>query len=84
MSKKVLCGTVISSKSNKTIMVSILSVARDRLYKKVVRRCKKYSVHNPYVDEFCNPYKEGDLVKIQEYRPISSTKKWIVFKEEMC
>ncbi|WP_339045585.1 30S ribosomal protein S17 [Candidatus Mesenet endosymbiont of Agriotes lineatus] len=83
MSKRILYGTIISNKSSKTVMVSVLRVTRDKLYKKVIRRCKKYNVHNPYTGEFCNLYKEGDSVKIQECRPISSTKKWIVFKEGM-
>lgn len=83
MPKRVLCGTVVSNKSNKTIIVSVLSVIRDRLYKKVIRRYRKYNVHNPYIGESCNIYKEGDFVKIQECRPISSTKKWVVFKEEV-
>lgn len=83
MSKRVLCGTVVSNKSNKTIIVSVLSVIRDSLYKKVIKRYKKYSVHDPSIGESCNIYKKGDFVKIQECRPVSSTKRWIVFKEKV-
>ncbi|MBD0391283.1 30S ribosomal protein S17 [Wolbachia endosymbiont of Pentalonia nigronervosa] len=73
MPKKVFCGTVINAKCEKTIKVSVLQVYKDKLYKKVIKKYKKYTVH----DE-SNSCKEGDKVFIQEHMPISATKKWIV------
>ncbi len=76
MSGKILSGTVVNSKCNKTIGVLVLRIVKDKLYKKIVKKYKRYIVH----DEF-NKCKEGDLVKIQEHRPISATKRWIVVNE---
>ncbi|MDN5248012.1 MAG: 30S ribosomal protein S17 [Wolbachia endosymbiont of Tyrophagus putrescentiae] len=73
MPKKIFCGTVVSAKCKKTIKVSVLRVYKHELYKKVMKRYKKYTVH----DE-SNSCKEGDRVFIQEHRPISATKRWIV------
>ncbi|MDD9331748.1 MAG: 30S ribosomal protein S17 [Wolbachia sp.] len=73
MPKKVFCGTVIENKCDKTIKVSVLRVYKDKLYKKVIKKYKKYTAH----DE-SNGCKKGDEVFIQEHKPISATKKWIV------
>ncbi|WP_333023709.1 30S ribosomal protein S17 [Wolbachia endosymbiont of Pentidionis agamae] len=76
MSKKVFCGTVIKV-YNKTIKVSVLRTFKDKLYKKVIRRYSKYTAHAD-----SDIYKNGDKVLIQEHRPISSTKTWIVINNE--
>ncbi len=73
MPKRIFCGTVVKAKSDKTVKVSVLYIYQDSLYKKVIKRYKKYAAH----DED-NIYQEGDKVLIQEHRPISATKKWVV------
>jgi small subunit ribosomal protein S17 len=73
MPKRVLCGTVVKIKSDKTVKVSVLHIYQDNLYKKVIKRYKKYAAHDKN-----NVYQEGDKVLIQEHKPISATKKWVV------
>ncbi|BET35922.1 MULTISPECIES: 30S ribosomal protein S17 [Wolbachia] len=73
MPKKVFCGVVTNAESDKTVKVSVLQVYKDRLYKKVIKKYKKYTAH----DEG-NSCKKGDRVLIQEHKPISVTKKWVV------
>ena len=76
MPKKIFHGTVIKAKSDKTIKVSVLQVYKDKLYKKVIKKYKKCTVHDEN-----NSCKEGDKVFIQEHKPISATKKWIVVND---
>ena len=64
-------GVVTSDKMDKTIVVSIERQVRHPVYKKVVRRTKKFKAH----DE-TNKAKEGDLVQIVEAPPASKTKRW--------
>ncbi len=73
MSKRVFCGIVTKAGCNKTVKVSVLKVYKDKLYKKIIKKHKQYTAH----DE-SNSYKEGDKVLIQENKPISVTKRWIV------
>ncbi|WP_353276532.1 30S ribosomal protein S17 [Wolbachia endosymbiont (group B) of Villa cingulata] len=73
MPKKVFCGVVTNAESDKTVKVSVLQVYKDRLYKKVIKKCKKYTAHDEN-----NSCKKGDRVLIQEHKPISVTKKWVV------
>ena len=73
MPKRVLKGIVVSDKSDKTITVKVSRKVMHPVYKKYINRSKKYSVH----DE-SNKYKTGEFVSIQENKPISKTKKWIV------
>uniref|UniRef100_A0A3B0IXA9 Small ribosomal subunit protein uS17 n=1 Tax=Wolbachia endosymbiont of Aleurodicus floccissimus TaxID=2152762 RepID=A0A3B0IXA9_9RICK len=73
MPKKVFCGVVTNAESDKTVKVSVLQVYKDRLYKKVTKKYKKYTVHDEN-----NSCKKGDRVLIQEHKPISVTKKWVV------
>lgn len=75
MPKRIFFGTVVSSKCTKTVKVLVLQVYKHRLYKKVMKMHKKYTVH----DE-SNSHREGDKVMIQEHRPISATKRWIIVK----
>jgi small subunit ribosomal protein S17 len=73
MPKRVLEGVVVSDKQNKTVTVLVERRFTHPLLKKTVRRSKKYHAH----DEG-NACKVGDLVKIEEHKPISRTKRWIV------
>lgn len=70
-SKKVLFGTVVSNKMDKTIVVSVEKRMKHKLYGKFITRTKKYKAHD--VNNECQ---EGDYVKIIEHRPLSKHKKW--------
>ena len=76
MPKRILSGTVVSSNSNKTIIVSVTRKVKHKLYKKIINRSKKYHAH----DED-NKFKIGDKVSIIESKPISKLKSWIVLPE---
>ncbi len=71
MPKRVLQGVVVSDKNDKTVVVRVERRFTHPLFKKTVRRTKKYHAH----DE-ANTAKEGDLVRIEECRPISKNKSW--------
>ncbi|WP_181701956.1 30S ribosomal protein S17 [Chthonobacter albigriseus] len=73
MPKRVLQGVVVSDKTDKTVVVRVERRFTHPLLKKTVRRSKKYQAH----DE-TNQFKVGDVVFIEESRPISKTKSWIV------
>jgi small subunit ribosomal protein S17 len=73
MPKRILQGVVVSDKMDKTVTVQVERRFKHTLYKKFIRRSKKYAAH----DE-TNAVKVGDVVKIQECRPISKRKKWEV------
>jgi small subunit ribosomal protein S17 len=77
MPKRVLEGVVVSDKQNKTVTVLVERRFTHPLLKKTVRRSKKYHAHDE--DNAC---KVGDLVKIEEHKPISRTKRWIVLGGE--
>lgn len=76
MPKRVLQGVVVSDKQNKTVVVEVERRFTHPLFKKTVRRSKKYQAH----DEG-NASKIGDKVWIEESRPISKTKRWVVLKQ---
>ncbi|HCF72025.1 MAG TPA: 30S ribosomal protein S17 [Syntrophomonas sp.] len=69
--KKVRIGTVTSDKMDKTITVRIETVKQHPLYKKTIRTSKKQKAHDER-----NEAKIGDLVKIEETRPLSKDKRW--------
>ena len=71
--KRTLVGKVVSDKMDKTVTVLIERQMKHPLYGKYIVRSKKYHAH----DE-TNQYKEGDMVEIQESRPLSKTKAWTV------
>ena len=73
MPKRVLSGTVISSNSNKTIVVKVTRRVKHKLYKKIISRSKNYHAHDEE-----NSFKVGDSVSIIESRPISKLKSWKV------
>jgi small subunit ribosomal protein S17 len=70
---RTLVGRVVSDKMDKTVTVLIESRTKHPLYGKIILRSRKYHAH----DE-SNQVKEGDMVEIQEGRPISKTKAWSV------
>ncbi|MCB1384777.1 MAG: 30S ribosomal protein S17 [Nitratireductor sp.] len=73
MPKRVLQGTVVSDKNDKTVVVKVERRFTHPLFKKTVRRSKNYKAH----DE-TNACKVGDQVSIEECRPISRDKRWTV------
>ena len=73
MPRRVLTGRVTSDKMDKTITVLVERRVIHPLYKKFIRRSKKYAAH----DEL-NLCKEGDAVRIEECRPISKRKTWLL------
>ncbi len=76
MPKRVMQGTVVSDKGDKTVVVRVDRRFMHPLVKKVVRRSKKFAAH----DE-TNICKIGDKVSIRECRPISKRKRWEVVAE---
>lgn len=73
MPKRILQGAVIGDKADKTVVVNVERRVMHPLFKKVVRKSKRYQAH----DE-SNEYKIGDKVRIEECRPISKNKRWRV------
>ena len=73
MPKRVLTGTVVSDKADKTVVVRVERRVKHPLYGKIIKRSKKYHAH----DEG-NDFKEGETVRIEETRPISKLKTWTV------
>jgi small subunit ribosomal protein S17 len=71
--RRKLVGRVTGSKMNKTVVVEVIRSSRESVYKKYVRSRDRYKAH----DE-TNQYKVGDRVEIQEHRPISRDKRWLV------
>lgn len=74
--KKILTGTVVSAKMDKTIVVKVARKFRHPLYKKVVHLSSKFKVHCEDKD-----IKEGDTVKFQSCRPISKEKSFILIEK---
>lgn len=73
MSRRTLQGRVVSDKMQKTVTVLVSRKVTHPLYGKVITRSKKYHAHTENGD-----VKKGDLVLIEEWRPISKTKAWRV------
>ena len=73
MPKRLLQGIVVSDKADKTVVVDVERRFTHPILKKTVRRTKKYQAHDPE-----NRFKIGDRVVIQESKPISKNKKWVV------
>ena len=76
MPKRILTGTVVSSNSNKTIVVKVTRRVQHKLYKKIISQSKKYHAHDEN-----NHFKVGDIVKIIESKPISKLKSWTVVND---
>ncbi len=69
--RKVRTGSVVSNRMDKSIVVKVESLIKHPLYKKYIKKSKKYMAHDPEND--CNI---GDKVEIVETRPLSSRKRW--------
>ena len=76
MPKRILTGTVVSSKTDKTIVVKVTRRVQHKLYKKIISQSKKYHAHDEN-----NSFKVGDIVKIIESKPISKLKSWTVVSD---
>lgn len=76
MPKRVLQGVVVSDKADKTVVVRVERRVMHPIYKKTVRRFKKYAAHDEQ-----NRFKVGNMVQIVESRPMSRTKRWAVVYE---
>ena len=76
MPKRILTGTVVSSKTNKTIVVKVTRRVQHKLYKKIISQSKKYHAHDEN-----NSFKVGDIVKIIESKPISKLKTWMAIND---
>ena len=73
MPKRILVGTVVSDKTDKTVVVKVERKVKHALYGKIIRRSKKYHAHDEE-----NTFKAGETVRIEETRPISKLKTWKV------
>ncbi|MBH0112335.1 30S ribosomal protein S17 [Novosphingobium sp. YJ-S2-02] len=73
MPKRILIGTVVSDKTDKTVTVLVERRVKHPLYGKIIRRSKKYAAHDEE-----NAFHIGDRVRIEETKPISKTKTWKV------
>ncbi|PKM90552.1 MAG: 30S ribosomal protein S17 [Firmicutes bacterium HGW-Firmicutes-12] len=73
--RKTMTGTVVSNKMDKTVVVAIENYRRHPMYKKTIKRTKKYKAHDE--ENTCNT---GDKVKIMETRPLSKEKRWRIVK----
>ena len=73
MPKRILQGVVVSAKQDKTVVVSVERQVMHPVYKKFVKKSKKFAAHDEN-----NQCKEGDVVSIVESKPYSKTKTWTV------
>jgi|TARA_B110001454_G_C12616796_1_gene391143 small subunit ribosomal protein S17 len=71
VNKKIMTGVVVSNKMDKTVVIKVERRFSHPVFKKVVKTTKKYKVHDEK-----NECLEGDLVRIQETRPLSKEKRW--------
>jgi len=71
--RKIRMGRVVSNKMDKTVVVTVESYRSHRLYKKQVRRIKRFKAHDEQ-----NTCHIGDVVRIEETRPLSKDKRWRV------
>ncbi len=77
MPKRILQGVVVSDKQEKTVVVKVERRFTHPLFKKTVRRSKNFHAHDEN-----KRYKVGDMVSIEETRPLSRLKRWIVVEPE--
>lgn len=75
MPKRILQGVVVSDKMDKTVVVLVERRFTHPLFKKTVRRSKRYKAHDAE-----NAHKVGDVVRIQECAPVSRSKRWAVIE----
>ena len=77
MPRRVLQGTVVSDKGDKTVVVNVQRRVMHPLYKKFITRSKRFSAHDPE-----NRFKQGDMVSIIECAPISKNKRFAVVYDD--
>ena len=77
MPKRILEGVVVSDKMDKTIVVKVERRVQHPIYKKFIRKSKKYHAHDEK-----NEFSIGDIVWLEEHRPISRLKRWTVVRGE--
>ncbi|MCQ2734473.1 MAG: 30S ribosomal protein S17 [Alphaproteobacteria bacterium] len=77
MPKRILQGVVVSDKQDKTVVVSVERQVMHPVYKKIVKKSKKFAAHDEN-----NQCKIGDRVSIEECRPISKHKSWTVISSD--
>jgi small subunit ribosomal protein S17 len=77
MPKRILQGVVVSDKNTKTVVVQVERRYTHPLFKKTVRRSKKFHAHDEN-----DTFKVGDVVRIQESKPISKNKRWVVLTDK--
>ena len=70
-SRRTIVGKVVSNKMDKTIVVAVVRNVKHKLYKKILKRTRKYKAHDE--NNECNI---GDTVKLMETRPLSKEKCW--------
>ena len=73
MPKRVLTGTIVSDKGDKTVVVSVERRVKHPLYGKIIKRSKKYHAHDA-----ANAFHTGEIVRIEECAPVSKLKTWSV------
>ena len=71
INRKIRVGTVVSDINDQTVVVEVERASRHRIYRKVIRRTKRYHVHDEQ-----NTATRGDFVSIEECRPVSKLKRW--------
>jgi len=77
MPKRIMQGLVVSDKQDKTIVVKVERRVMHPVYKKFITKSKKYAAHDAD-----NRFKVGDTVRIEECRPISKNKCWVVLADD--
>lgn len=77
MPRRVLQGSVVSDKGDKTVVVTVQRRVMHPLYKKFITRSKRFAAHDPE-----NRFKQGDTVRIIECRPISKSKRYEVVYDD--
>ncbi|MFN7663137.1 MAG: 30S ribosomal protein S17 [Alphaproteobacteria bacterium] len=76
MPRRVLKGVVVSDKGDKTVIVKVDRRFMHPIYKKYITKSKRYSAHDEK-----NTFVEGDVIQIEESRPISKTKTWVALSK---
>lgn len=77
MPKRVFLGKVVKDAKDKTVLVNVERRVMHPVYKKIIRRSKKYMAHDE--DNSC---KAGEIVRIRECRPLSKRKRWEILTEQ--
>jgi small subunit ribosomal protein S17 len=76
MPRRVLKGVIVSDKADKTVIVKVDRRFMHPVYKKYITKSKRYAAHDEK-----NTFAEGDIVNIEECRPLSKTKTWVVLSK---